>query len=111
MGESIVSKGKSVKDALDTAIDLLGVPRSEVNIEVLDSGEKGFLGFKSKPAVVRVAVKSGNKDSATVKETLGSEEDILDKIAEIEINFSANQIIPVEDDLGGKAWVSNGHIY
>ena len=112
MGESIVSKGKSVKEALDTALDLLGVPRSEVDIEILDSGEKGFLGFKSKPAVVRVAVKSDNKDSATVKDSSVIVVDILDENSEkLKLNSLASDVNPVEDDLGGKVWVLNGTIF
>ncbi len=62
MGETITSKGKTVKEALNLALNLLDKKQSEVDIEILSQGEKGFLGLISKQAVVRVTVKENTEE-------------------------------------------------
>ncbi|WP_110929608.1 FapA family protein [Bacillus massiliglaciei] len=105
MEKNIVSKGKSVQEALETALDLLGVTSNEVNIEVLDPGEKGFLGFKAKPAVVRVTPLQREKSEKRYIE----DRENLKFLESISAN-NPEENNPVEN-LQGTAWVSNGKIY
>lgn len=52
---SLEKSGKTVDEAVQSALDEMGLDRDEVKIEVLEEGRKGlFLGFGSKDAKVRV---------------------------------------------------------
>ena len=53
----IEKTAKSTNDAIELALADLGVNENDVNIEILDEGNKGFLGLGSKEAKVLVSVK------------------------------------------------------
>lgn len=48
------ASGKTVDDAVERALDELGLTREDVEIEVLDSGARGVLGLGGRDARVRV---------------------------------------------------------
>jgi spoIIIJ-associated protein len=50
--------GKTVEEAIDSALARFGVPRDALNVEVLNKGSRGILGFGSEPALIRVSLKS-----------------------------------------------------
>lgn len=123
MGETITSKGKTTKEALDLALKLLNKKLSEVDVEILEHGEKGFLGFKSKPAVVRITVKETRKE-------LTDEPQVNEALLPAEMNEEQNVNVPVDqlhaeqdffldeiksnlikEELSGKAWVLKGKVY
>ncbi|MCL2817228.1 MAG: Jag N-terminal domain-containing protein [Clostridiales bacterium] len=55
MNKSVEATGKTVEEAIDAAIQLAGLNLgSDVEVEVLDSGNKGFFGIGGKSAKVRV---------------------------------------------------------
>ena len=56
----IEREAKTVTEAAISACEELGIPRSEVDIEVLDEGSKGVLGIGSRNAKIRVRVKNEN---------------------------------------------------
>lgn len=49
--------GSSVEDAIQLALQKLGTTREQVDVEVLQEGKKGFLGFGARPSEVRVTMK------------------------------------------------------
>ena len=49
-------RGATVELAISSALAALGVTREEVEVEVIDQGKKGFLGFGAKEAEVTVTV-------------------------------------------------------
>lgn len=51
-----VKKGKTVDDAVEAALDELGVGKDDVEITVLTEGNKGLFGLGSKEAEVKVTV-------------------------------------------------------
>ena len=53
---TIETTGKTPEEAIEAAIDQLGVDRDEVEIDVVSEGRGGLLGIGSEPAVVRVTV-------------------------------------------------------
>ncbi len=54
MAISIEKTGKSVQQAINDALDEMGLSVDDVIIEVLDEGESGLLGLGRRPARVRV---------------------------------------------------------
>ena len=48
MAEIIETTGKSVEDALSTALDKLGCGRAEVTYEIIEEPSGGFLGLWGK---------------------------------------------------------------
>ena len=56
MVESWEISGKTVDEAIDNALQHLGVTRSEVEIEVLSKGRPGILGFGVEEARIRVSL-------------------------------------------------------
>ena len=52
--------GKTVEDAINAALKILGASREDVDINIIDHGSKGFLGILGgKPAKVSVSKKMG----------------------------------------------------
>ncbi len=112
MGETITTKGKTVKEALDLALTILNKEQSEVDIEVLKQEEKGFLGLMSKPAVVKVTVKQSESKEVEVTESINN------VLPSNEINEFLDSSLLEENeteirniDLEGKAWVIDGKVY
>ncbi len=62
--------GKTVEEAIQQALQQLGVTRDQVEIEVLESGTPGIFGIGAEPARVRVTVK--NSPSTFVKGLLNA---------------------------------------
>ena len=58
MATIIEKTGKSVEEALQLALNELGVSANEVDVEVLESPSKGIFGFfGTKPARIKVSLK------------------------------------------------------
>lgn len=57
MEREIVLEGATVEEALDAALEELGVQQDAVEYEVLEEPGRGAFGFGSKPARVRVTLK------------------------------------------------------
>lgn len=62
MQKEIVVAAKTVEEALQRAYDALGVDSSETGFEILQMPRRGFLGFKTSPAKVRVYVLEEEKE-------------------------------------------------
>jgi spoIIIJ-associated protein len=57
--EEIERSAASVEEALEAALDQLGISEQEADIRVVQEPKSGFLGLNSHPAVVRVRPKPG----------------------------------------------------
>ena len=55
--KQITQLGSSVEEAIQLALQKLGTTRDQVDVEVLQEGKKGFLGFGARPFEVRVTEK------------------------------------------------------
>lgn len=53
----LTQSGATVNEAISLALQKLGKTRDQVEVEVLQEGKKGFLGFGARDAVVRITVK------------------------------------------------------
>jgi len=74
--KQITQIGASIDEALHLALQKLGVTRDQVDVEVLQKGKKGFLGFGVRAAEVRITVKEIVKIEVN-KEVHVTEEDYL----------------------------------
>lgn len=62
MHASVEVEGKTVEEAVQTALKQLRLPRAKVRIEVLVEEEKGLFGMPgAKPAKVRVSALKGKE--------------------------------------------------
>lgn len=82
--------GSTVESALKNALEELNVTEDKVTYEVIEQGSKGFLGFGSKPAKIKVFVKRDYKNEA--KEFLRSVLDEMNIMAEIRITEEGNNL-------------------
>ncbi|NWF53321.1 MAG: protein jag [Syntrophaceae bacterium] len=55
--KSVETEAKTTEEAIHRACEALGVPREELEVEVLSSGSSGFLGLGAKNARVRATLK------------------------------------------------------
>ena len=55
MVKTVEAKGDSIDAAVENALQLLGLHRDDVSVEVLQTPKSGFLGIGKEPAVVRVS--------------------------------------------------------
>ncbi|NRF95575.1 FapA family protein [Paenibacillus frigoriresistens] len=117
MGKSIISKGKTVKDAVNTALQLLGVKKNEVDIEIFEHETKGIFGIGAKPAIVRVTAAKREADKSAEANEEASLEMLEHALNSFELNdgqmlsSSATTKRPAMDDLSGKVWVQDGQIF
>ncbi len=66
--ESIEQSGRTVEEAVNTALEALGVTRDQVNIEIIAHESRGLLGILGTPARVRVTLKSAAAEQAPAAE-------------------------------------------
>jgi len=63
--QTIEKKGKSVDEAIQAALEELGCGMEEIEVEILEEGSKGLLGFiGNKPALVKVTRKEAKANPA-----------------------------------------------
>lgn len=80
----IEKKGKTVDEAIKSALDELGCDIEDVKIEIVEEPSKGLLGLGKKPAVVRVSVRQTPE-----QETRMVLEDLLNKM---KIDYVINSV-------------------
>lgn len=81
--------GKTVEDALTNALVEFGVTSDQIEYEVLEKGSSGFLGFNSKPAIVKARKKYTVEDH--IRNFLSQVFDAMGLEVEILINASAEE--------------------
>jgi len=54
MLQSIEVSGKTEEEAIESALNQLGLHRDDVSVEIIEQAKSGFLGLKSSPAIVKV---------------------------------------------------------
>ncbi|MDD2485250.1 MAG: protein jag [bacterium] len=60
---SIEQTGKTVDEAIQAALEALGVSREEITVEVLDEPVKGMFGLGTKEARIKVSTKDGEEET------------------------------------------------
>ncbi len=72
MEKSIVTTGKTIDLAIETALTQLGLDRDSVSVQVLAQAKAGFLGFGASPAKVQVTYEAPDPKPEAPKSALGS---------------------------------------
>lgn len=130
--QKIVSRGKDVQEAIKLGLQVMEVTKSEVDIEILQHEAKGFMGLRSKFAIVKLTKRNLAKSHVFQKNNESS--DVLVEVKKMldvamkddginghstwdnkkkEANeFDDKNIIPQsKKSLAGKAWVENGQLF
>ena len=68
MSNFVETTGKTVDEAIASALIHLGVPSDQVDIEVLDEGSKGILGLFGKNAKIRATLKANTAEEEIERE-------------------------------------------
>ncbi|CFX25309.1 Single-stranded nucleic acid binding R3H [Syntrophomonas zehnderi OL-4] len=85
--QTIEKRGKNVDEAVKAALDELGCDLDDVEVEIIDEGNKGLLGLiGSKPAVVKVTLKTVMSPEEYARQVV---EDILDRM---KIDYQINNV-------------------
>lgn len=85
--QTIEKRGKNVDEAVKAALDELGCDLDEVEVEIIEEGNKGLLGLiGSKPAVVKVTLKTVMSPEEHARQVV---EDILDRM---KIDYQINNV-------------------
>ena len=93
--EYIEVKGKTGDDAVTEAVVQLGTTADQIEYEVVDKGSSGFLGFNSKPAIIKVRKKFSLEDQ--VKDFLSQVFKAMDLEVEIITKLDEeNKVMDVE---------------
>lgn len=93
--EFIEVSAKTVSDAVTDASIQLGVTSDQLEYEVVNEGSTGFLGFGSKPAVIKARKKFSPEDG--VKDFLNRVFKAMDMEVEIHAQYDAeNSVVSVE---------------
>jgi spoIIIJ-associated protein len=87
--EGVEAEGRTVNEATDAALEMLGLRRDEVQVEVLTEGRPRLLGFRGEPARVRVTplpqpAPSAVRQPAPVEAEPNEEEDDFEDDDELE---------------------------
>jgi spoIIIJ-associated protein len=98
----VEASGKTVEEAIESALEELGADRDEVEFEVLEEPRKGMLGMGAHEARVRVwlsgdedEVAPGNRADPVPRETSDDEEDEDEGEREVLLDDDGN---PIEDE-------------
>ncbi|MEW6622433.1 MAG: FapA family protein [Bacillota bacterium] len=57
----MIIQGRTVKSAIKIAREIFKVKESQLQVEVLDKGKRGFFGLFGRPATIRVTVQQGQR--------------------------------------------------
>jgi len=85
----VTATGQTIEQAVQNALQQLSSTKEEVDIEVLEDGKKGFLGFGSKPAKVLVVKKKTLVEKAF--EYISNIVTCLDETAQIDYDFQVKK--------------------
>ncbi|MEQ2528360.1 FapA family protein [Bacillaceae bacterium CLA-AA-H227] len=124
MGQSILSRGRDIKEAIQQGLDILGTKQEQVSIEIIQQESKGFMGLRSKEAIVKLTKLEGEGNKVkeeTFEDSLEEIEHsismILENIEQVPYNpeviglFKREQVSFITKDKVGKVWIKDGRIY
>ena len=70
MEKSIEVQGRTEDEAIETALEQLGMSRDDVSVEIIEQARTGFLGLKNTPAIIKVVYEAKGGQAEHVEEFL-----------------------------------------
>jgi len=70
MTKSIEVSGRTEDEAIETALEQLGLARDDVSVEIVERAKTGFLGLKSTPAIIKVVYEAKEDRAQQVEDFL-----------------------------------------
>ncbi|WP_165763781.1 flagellar assembly protein A [Halalkalibacter urbisdiaboli] len=111
MPKSILSRGKTIEEAVQLALNLLGATQEQVEVEVIENSGKRMFGLGVKPALVRVTRTKMDVDEAITAVIQDFEDELIDIIVDEDETSTMKLADVKKNDLAGLAWVKHGEIY
>lgn len=126
MGQTIYSKGKDIREAIQIGLDILGIDKDEASIEVIRQESRGFLNLVPKPAVVKLTKLTRTQSHQEKNHTNEKHLPIQDSVEALIDNFYLEGVSQeahhdevlktgdktfLKENLEGKVWVENGQIF
>ena len=81
MSEKTEYKGKNIEDAITKACSEIGVPREELDIEVVSAGSAGVFGFCKKQAVILASKRSRESSVEAVAAVFAAPEPVEEEVS------------------------------
>jgi len=102
MTKTIEVSGRTEDEAIESALEQLGLTRDDISVEIIERGKTGFLGLKNVPAVVRVIYEAKEDRNERVGSFLSGLFERMGVEAEMEIsgNDGAIDVILTGSDPG-----------
>jgi spoIIIJ-associated protein len=100
--EKIEKTAATVEEALDAALEELGVSEQEADVDIVQEPKGGLLGLGSKEAVVRVSLKKASEELS---------EDELDEQADIAADFLQDLLDKMDLDVDVEPHFVDGIMY
>jgi len=92
MEKTIEVSGRTEDDAIETALEQLGLSRDDVSVEIIEQAKTGFLGLKNTPALIRVSYEVKEDRSMRVESFLAGLLERMDIEAGIEVKENEDSI-------------------
>jgi spoIIIJ-associated protein len=92
--------GATVEEAISLALQKLDTTLENVEVEVLDEGKKGFLGFGARPAEVRV----------TLKEVEVAQEEVLHSTKQEDLATDEQSVASISNEIPGEEQVLTNEV-
>ncbi|MEX2246362.1 MAG: RNA-binding cell elongation regulator Jag/EloR [Dehalococcoidia bacterium] len=108
----VEASGKTIDEAIESALEELGAERDEVDVKVLSEGRGGILGVGSEPARVRVRLLSDpggeedEDDGQRPARDVGDNDDEEGELIEDEAEYAARMLDHMLELMGVRADVS-----
>ncbi|MFC4389169.1 flagellar assembly protein A [Gracilibacillus marinus] len=111
----LISKGKSIEEAVSRGLELMNAQQNEVNVEVLQFEKSGIIGIGKKEAIVKLSKNDDGKDKVGQIDSL---EDLVDKAIEEsrEEEYAEIEQINQTEDVWkhteiGTAWIKDNQLF
>jgi uncharacterized protein len=111
MGQTIISKGRNIDEAIHLGLEILKSDREDVLIEIIQKETKGILGIGFKPAIVKLTKIQERKEEDKQNNADHLPHSSMESGKQKEMKEHDEQKLRQKDNLEGKVWVENGKIF